>query len=69
MTSTLRLLLLSVAVAATVAACQRREDKAETAPPAPIAAAPVDPAAAGAPMSFDSKTQYATVNLTLPDVI
>ncbi|MFN4068773.1 MAG: DUF3298 domain-containing protein [Brevundimonas aurantiaca] len=68
MTSTLRL-LLSVAVAATVAACQRREDKAETPPPAPITAAPVDPAAAGAPMSFDSETQYATVKLTLPDAL
>ena len=45
MTSTVRLLLLSAAVAATVAACQRREDKAETPPPAPITAAPVDPAA------------------------
>ena len=69
MTSTVRLLLLSAAVAATVAACQRREDKAETPPPAPITAAPVDPAAAGAPMSFDSKTQYATVKLTLPDAL
>ncbi|GLK48201.1 hypothetical protein GCM10017620_11740 [Brevundimonas intermedia] len=69
MTSTVRLLLLSAAVAATLAACQRREDKAEAPSPAPTAAAPVNPATAGAPMGFDSKTQYATVKLTLPDAI
>jgi len=69
MNRSVRILLLSVAVAATVAACQRRDDKVEAPAPAPAAPAPVNPAAAGAPMSFDSKTQYATVKLTLPDAI
>ena len=69
MTSTVRILLLSAAVAATLAACQRREDKADASAPTPTAAAPVSPAAAGAPMGFDSKTQYATVKLTLPDAV
>lgn len=69
MTSTVRLLLLSAALAAALAACQRREDKADAPAPTPTAAAPVSPAAAGAPMGFESKTQYATVKLTLPDAI
>ncbi|WP_395942711.1 DUF3298 domain-containing protein [Brevundimonas sp.] len=74
MPRTARILLLTAAVAATLsaslAACQRKEDKAAApAAPAPAAPAAVTNAAAGAPMSFDSKTRYATVKLTLPDAI
>lgn len=57
-----RLLLLTVALSASLAACQRREDKAE--PAAPQTPAPATSAAA--PMAYDSKTPYATVKLTLP---
>ena len=53
-----RLLLLSVAVAATLAACQRAEDKAQ--PAAPAAAAPA-PVVSNTPVGYDSKTPYATV--------
>ncbi|WP_288758634.1 DUF3298 domain-containing protein [uncultured Brevundimonas sp.] len=66
MTLTVRTLILTAAVAASLAACQRREDKAD-APPAPAAA--TTPAAAGAPMAFDDKTQYASVKLTLPAAV
>ena len=66
MTLPVRTLILTAAVAASLAACQRREDKAD-APPAPAAA--TTPAAAGAPMAFDDKTQYASVKLTLPAAV
>ena len=69
MTSPVRILLLTVAVAASLAACQRRDDKAETPAPAPVVAVPPTPAAAGAPMTYDSKNSFATVKLTLPDAI
>lgn len=62
-----RLLLLSVAVAATLAACQRAEDKAQApakAPPAAVAAP-----ASNTPVGYDSKTPYATVKLTLPQAV
>ena len=49
MTLPVRTLILTAAVAASLAACQRREDKAD-APPAPAAA--TTPAAAGAAMAF-----------------
>ena len=63
MTSAPRILLLSVAVAATLsaslAACQRREEKA----PAPAVAADATP------VGYESKTPYADVKLTLPQTV
>ena len=67
MSSPVRMLLVTVAVAASLAACNRdKETKAPTAPP-PVAGAVEIPADAAAPMSFESKTQYADVSLKLPD--
>jgi hypothetical protein len=61
------MLLVTVAVAASLAACNRdKETKAPTAPP-PVAGAVEIPADAAAPMSFESKTPYADVSLKLPD--
>ena len=69
MTRPLRFLLLSAAVAATLAACNRDRDE----PKAPAAAsdpnALVTPADAAAPAGYESKTQYADVKLTLPDAL
>ena len=62
-----RLLLLSVAVAATLAACQRAEDKAQA--PAKATPAAVAPAVSNTPVGYDSKTPYATVKLTLPQAV
>ncbi len=61
-----RLLLIAAAVAATLAACNR-EREAEPTPAAPAPGAVVTPADAAAPMSFESKTPWAEVSLTLPD--
>jgi hypothetical protein len=65
MTSAPRILLLSVAVAATLAACQRREEKA----PAPKAAPAPAVAADTTPVGYESKTPYADVKLTLPQTV
>lgn len=65
MTSAPRILLLSVAVAATLAACQRREEKA----PAPKAAPTPAVAADTTPVGYESKTPYADVKLTLPQTV
>lgn len=63
-------LVLVAALAMTVAACNRDREPAEApAAPAPEAGAEVTPADAGAPMSYDSKNQYADVTLTLPDAV
>lgn len=63
-------LAAALALAVALAACNRDREPAETPPtPAPEAGAEVTPAEAGAPMSYDSKNQYADVMLTLPDVI
>lgn len=62
-----RILLLSVAVAATLAACQRKEDKAPAQAKAPPAAAATP--ASNTPVGYDSKTPYATVKLTLPQAV
>ena len=59
----LRALLLTVAVAASLAACQRNEQKA---PEASKAAAAV---AADGPLKYESATPYAKVSLTLPEAI
>lgn len=65
-----RLLLISTALAATLAACNRdREPAPAEAPAAPGAAAAVTPADAAAPMAFETKTPYANVSLTLPDAL
>ncbi len=68
MTSPVRLLLLGCAITAALAACQRRENKTETAAP-PASPAAVTPASVGAPMAYESKTPYATVKLDLPAAI
>ena len=63
MTSSAKILLIAVAAGAALTACQRREEKAKPAP-APAAAAGLD-----GPVIYDSKTQYASVKLALPDAI
>ncbi len=63
-------LLTVAAAAATLAACNRDQDKAAApAPAAPGQAAVVTPADAAAPMAYDAKTPYANVRLTLPQAI
>ena len=57
-----RILLVTVAVAASLAACQRAEKKAET--PKPSAEAAID-----GPLKYDSATPYAKTSLTLPEAI
>lgn len=65
-----RPVLILAAVLATLAACNRRE---EPAPPAPVpgaeAPAAVTPADAAAPLTYESKNQFAEVALTLPEAI
>lgn len=65
--SRIGLMVAAAALVATLAACNRdREaEKAPTAPTAPGAV--VTPADAAAPMTFETKTQYANVSLKLPD--
>lgn len=67
MASPAKILLIAAAVAATLAACQRKEDKAPapTTPAQPPAAATAD----NPPVGYDSKTPYATVKLTLPQAV
>lgn len=60
---TARILLVTVAVAASLAACQRADKKEAEAPKAAAAAA-VD-----GPLKYDSATPYAKVSLTLPEAI
>ena len=65
-----RALLLTAALAAGLAACNRdREPAPPAAPAAPGPTAAVTPADAAAPMNFVSKTAYADVRLTLPEAI
>lgn len=64
---TVRALILTAAVAATLAACDRDR---ETDTEAEAAATPVVAnATAAAPLAFDSDTPYAKVKLTLPEAI
>ena len=66
----LRALLLTVAVATTLASCNRKEAEPAPAPqPAAVAGAEITPADAAAPMGFALTTEYATVKLTLPEAI
>lgn len=60
----LRLLVLTAAVTATLAACQRNEKKTTAEAPA----ATVEAAASG-PLSYESATPYAKVSLTLPEAV
>lgn len=66
MSSPVRALLITVAVAASLAACNRDAEtkKAPAAPP--VAGAVETPADAAAPMAFESKTPWANVSLQLP---
>lgn len=67
MTRSLRFLLLTAAVAASLAACNRDRDE----PKAPAASSDPDAlvtaAEAAAPAGYESKTPWADVKLTLPD--
>lgn len=66
MASPVRALLITAAVAASLAACNR-DDDAKKAPAAPTAVGAVEtPADAAAPMTFESKTPWANVSLKLP---
>jgi len=63
----LRFLLLSAAVAASLAACNRDRDEAKAPATSSNADALVTPADAAAPPGYEAKTQYADISLTLPD--
>lgn len=66
----LRPLVLSLAVAATLSACNREREAEGPAPAAPAASpAAVTPAEAAAPMAFEAKSPFAEVRLTLPVAI
>ena len=65
----LRFLILTAAVAASLAACNREPEAPETPAATTDGAALVTPADAAAPMNFESKTPYADVSLTLPEAI
>jgi hypothetical protein len=69
MTRPLRFLLLSVAMAASLAACNRDRDADAPAAATPGPDALVTPADAAAPAGLDEKTPYADVKLTLPDAL
>jgi hypothetical protein len=64
-----RALLLTTALAAALAGCNRDREPEPAQAPAPGTTAAVTPADAAAPMTFESKTPYADVRLTLPDAI
>lgn len=63
----LRFLLLTAAVAASLAACNRDRDEAKAPAVAADPDALVTPAEAAAPPGYEAKTQYADIRLTLPD--
>lgn len=64
---TVRALILTAAVAATLSACNRDR---ETAPKADAPTVPVvTPTTSAAPLEFDSDTPFARVKLTLPEAI
>lgn len=65
----LRALLLTTALAAGLAACNRDREPEPGDAAQPGSTAAVTPADAAAPMAFESKTPYADVRLTLPDAI
>ena len=65
----LRALLLTTALAAALAGCNRDREPAPAETPAPGSTAAETPADAAAPMNFVSETPWADVRLTLPDAI
>ncbi len=71
MTLSVRAILLTAAVAAALAGCNRDADKARA--PLPPAkgdqSAVVTPADAGAPFAFESQNAFASVKLTLPQAL
>lgn len=68
MTASFRLLILGLAASAALAACERREEA--KAPPAPgDMSAATAPAGAGAPLTYESRNEFASVRLTLPEAI
>ncbi len=69
MTVAPRPLLIAVAVAASLAGCNREPETTASPPPAGSPSAAVTPAEAAAPMAFQSKTPFAEVSLTLPIAI
>ena len=70
-TTALRLAFISLAVAATLAGCNRDKADESSAPGVATAGAGavVSPADAAAPMAFESKSPFAEVSLTLPVAI
>lgn len=67
-TGLVRALLVTAGVGVTLSACNRDQEKAAPAP-APGQPAVITPAEAAAPMSYESKTPFANVSLTLPQAI
>lgn len=67
--SALRLLLIASVAALGVTACNRDQDKAPAKAAQPAAGAVVTPADAAAPFTYQSKTPYASVELTLPPAL
>lgn len=65
-----RLVVASAVLAVCLSACNRDREPVEApVPAAPGSAAAVTPADAAAPLTFQSKTPWANVSLTLPDTI
>lgn len=70
MSSPRMLLVVALAVAATLAACNRdKETKTEAPAPAATNNAVVTPADAAAPMTYETRTAYSNVSLKLPNAI
>lgn len=69
MSSPVRALLITAAVAASLAACNRDRDDARAPAAPPAVGAAETPAEAAAPMAFESKTPWANVSLKLPEGI
>jgi len=65
-----RALIVTAAVALTLAACDRRErEPAADAPAAATDGAAVTPAEGAAPMTYESENRFAQVELELPDAV
>ena len=64
-----RLLLIASVAALSLAACNREREKAAPDAASPAGGAVVTPADAAAPFTYESKSPYASVELTLPPVL
>ena len=65
-----RALIVTAAVALTLAACDRRERETPAETPAPATGeAAVTPADGAAPMTYESENRFAQVELALPDAV